>query len=438
MSSPNSSRRLTGGFVVLLLPFAFLCASSASAGTFGLVHSFTGGADGGVVYGNLISDSAGNLYGTTVWGGSTKCQNGCGVVFELSPASGGGWSETVLYSFPGGSDGFSPVSGLVFDTHGNLFGTTSAGGSGGLGTVFELSPSAGGWSKTTIFSFPNSGLGGGYPQGLVFDDSGNLFGTAYENGAHNCGAIFELSPSASGWTEQVVHAFSCGNDGAGPNGALIFDSAGNLYGTASGGGALRQGVVFELTPQAGGGWHETLLHVFTGGHDGGVPKAGLAFDVNGNLYGTTFYGGNTTNTVCTLVGPGCGVVFRLRLTSQGWREGVIHTFAGGNDGSMPNAGVVLDPLGTIYGAASYGGNQSLCPFHIGCGTTFKLTPGASGGYAINVLHRFTNGADGASPTAAPLVDGSGNLFSTTSAGANSACTPTGGCGTVFEITGVAP
>jgi uncharacterized repeat protein (TIGR03803 family) len=439
MHSPVICRKTAGtGFhqiMISTLTLTLLCAGVASAGTFTVIHPFTGGVDGGPSYSNLISDASGNLYGTTVWGGSTNCENGCGVVFELSPAAGGGYTETTIYTFQGGSDGWSPVTGLIFDASGNLYGTTTAGGSGGQGTVFQLTPTAGGWIKSLVFAFPVSGLSGSYPQGLVFDASGNLYGTAYQGGAHNAGAIFQLVPSSSGWVEHILHAFSGGNDGSLPGKSLIFDSTGNLYGTAYNGGAHGWGVVFQLAPQVGGTWKEVVLHTFTGGADGAGPGDGLTLDVSGNLYGTTAYGGNTTSSVCQLIGPGCGVVFKLMPTSSGWREAVMHTFTGSYDGHQPYSNLIFDSAGNAYGTAAYGGNEPSCPYTIGCGTVFKLTPGSGGGWSTSSLHRFTNKADGSSPVANLFLDSAGDLFGTASGGASTACSPTGGCGTVFEIAG---
>jgi uncharacterized repeat protein (TIGR03803 family) len=213
-----------------------------------------------------------------VWGGysnSTDCRYGCGLVYELFP-SGATWSEVVLYTFTGGSDGASPVAGLIFDAAGNLYGTTSAGGTHGAGTIFELSPIAGSWTETILYSF--TGLGGSYPESLAFDASGNLYGAARQGGSANYGIIFQQTPSGSGWTEHVLHAFTGGKDGSYPNAGIVFDGAGNLYGTASNGGNTTSsmcqtfsgcGVVFELSQTSSGVWRETVPHAFTGGADGG-------------------------------------------------------------------------------------------------------------------------------------------------------------------------
>jgi uncharacterized repeat protein (TIGR03803 family) len=253
-------------------------------------------------------DSSGNLYGTTYLGGSY----GNGTAFELRPNAGGGWTEKILHSFyyNAGSDGAGPQAGLNFDPAGNLYGTTLYGGSGacttddqvvGCGTVFELSPKAdGGWQEEILHSFLDNTADGNYPYAsLIFNSSGNLYGTTAYGGAYGEGAVFELVPTASGgWAESVLYSFGGANgNGTEPRDSLIFDASGNLYGTTSFGPASAQGTVFELSPAAGGIWNETTLHSFTGklGHDGAEPYSNLIFDSSGNLYGTTIDGGNYGN-----------------------------------------------------------------------------------------------------------------------------------------------
>ena len=417
-----------------ILAVAVLWVSGAHAQTFTVLHGFTGGSDGGPSYSTLTPDSAGNLYGTTVWGGSTNCEWGCGVVFELSPATGGGYTESVIYSFQGGADGAGPGNGVIFDAAGNLYGTTFGGGvHNGTGTVFELTPGGGTWTKSILYTFPG-GNHGGTPEGLVFDSRGNLYGNASYGGAHNYGVVYQLTPGSTGWTEHIVHAFTGGNDGAYAYGNLTIDTAGNIYGTAINGGAHGYGVVFEFQPQTGGTWKEVALHDFTGGIDGGDASGGVVLDASGNVYGVTTLGGNTS--LCTAQGPGCGVVFKLTHSSSGWTESVIHTFTGGQDGATPQAQLIFDSAGDIYGTAAFGGGVSSCPYSVGCGTVFKLTPQTTGKFSVSPLRRFTNRADGANPVGTLYLDASGNLFGTASAGASTACVPTGGCGTIFEITGV--
>jgi uncharacterized repeat protein (TIGR03803 family) len=247
----------------------------------------------------LIFDAAGNLYGTTSAGGTY----GYGTVYELTPKVGGGWAETILHSFnDDGSDGFSPFhASLILDGLGNLYGTTYFGGTYGRGTVFELTPATGGiWTETVPHSFSFTwGEGGGdgiYPEaGLTLDSAGNLYGTTLKGGAHypnEEGTVFELTPEAGGgWVEHILHSFG-GVDGWNPAAALIFDSEGNLYGTTLSFGRDGGGTVFELTPQAGGGWTETLLQTFSyNGSDGFFPSD-LVFGSEGKLCGMTNVGGH--------------------------------------------------------------------------------------------------------------------------------------------------
>jgi uncharacterized repeat protein (TIGR03803 family) len=327
-----------------------------------VLYSFSGnGTDGRAPYAGLIFDAAGNLYGTTQYGGTY----GLGTVFELTPAGGGSWTEKVLYSFSGnGTDGATPEAGLIFDAAGNLYGTTYQGGTYGYGTVFELTPAGGGgWTEQVLHSFNNNGADGSLPAaGLIFDAAGNLYGTTSYGGTYfYYGTVFELTPAAGGgWTEQVLHSFNNnGTDGITPLSAgLIFDAAGNLYGTTFAGGTYGYGTVFELTPAGGGSWTEKVLHNFGNGTDGAGPLAGLIFDAAGNLYGTT--GGGSSY--------GDGTVFELTPTAGGgWTEKVLHSFGNGTDGIFPRADLIMDAAGNLYGTTYQGGTY-------GYGTVFEFTP----------------------------------------------------------------
>jgi uncharacterized repeat protein (TIGR03803 family) len=381
-----------------------------------VLHSFNlNGADGYYPSAGLIFDAAGNLYGTTRVGTDSY-----GTVFELTPAAGGGWTETVLHNFGYGTDGATPYAGLIFDAAGNLYGTTQYGGTYGVGTVFELTPAAGGgWTETVLHNFGNGADGSTPFAGLIFDAAGNLYGTTYQGGTYLYGTVFELTPAGGGsWTEKVLHNFGNGTDGAAPYAGLIFDAAGNLYGTTYQGGTYSSsGTVFELTPAAGGGWTETVLHNFNyNGTDGNYPYAGLIFDAAGNLYGTTYQGGTYFY----------GTVFELTPTAGGgWTEKVLYSFNNnGADGYYPQAGLILDAAGNLYGTTSYGGTYSY-------GTVFELTPTAGGGWTEKVLHNFNyNGTDGNYPYAGLIFDAAGNLYGTTYQGG------TYGYGTVFEFTPV--
>jgi uncharacterized repeat protein (TIGR03803 family) len=260
-----------------------------------VLHSFTGGNDGVYPYSNLVSDGAGNLYGTTLTGGI-----GGGVVFQLTPKPTGGWTENVLYRFSG-NDGQNPYAGVVFDQLGNLYGTTWAGGTDnckyqpGCGTVFQLTPSAGGWKENVLYIF-QAGDDGGLPMaGLISDQSGNLYGTTssvYENAA----TVFELSPSNGGWKYSLLYSFTGGGV---PRGNLTMDQASNLYGTTLQDGSYGYGSVFKLTP-SNGAWTKTDLYDFSGS-DGANPWGGVTLDSHGNLFGTTAYGG----------AYGCGVAYEI-------------------------------------------------------------------------------------------------------------------------------
>ena len=251
----------------------------------------------------LIFDAAGNLYGTT-YNGGTGAE---GTVFELSPNGDGTWAEKVIHNFFVNfhvNDGENPAAGLILDATGNLYGTTYQGGSAGHGAVYELSPNGGGgWTEKLLHSFQVGGNNrdGSNPMGgLIFDTAGNLYGTTYNGGTAIEGTAFELSPNGGGgWTEKVIHNFFVNfhvNDGENPASGLIFDAAGNLYGTTYHGGSTGHGAVFELSPNGGGGWTQKLLHSFQVGgnqNDGANPQAGLISDSAGNLYGTTTMGGTS-------------------------------------------------------------------------------------------------------------------------------------------------
>ncbi len=401
------------GLMATLAIFAAILfvTSTGAAAEEKVLHSFnSNGTDGIHPQALLIFDAAGNLYGTTSQGGSSSA----GMVFELTPAGGGTWTEKVLYSFHGGADGSSPRAGLIFDAAGNLYGTTYNGGTNFAGTVFELTPAGGGtWTEKVLLSFGND-VDGSNPQGeLIFDGAGNLYATTKNGGGPNdAGTVFELTPAGGGtWTEKVLYSFSGGADGSDPFGGLIFDAAGNLYGTTYQGGSSRVGTAFELTPAAGGTWTEHVLHNFGTGTDGSGPQAGLTFDGAGNLYGTT-NGGGTYNH---------GTVFELMPAGGGnWTESVAHSFGNGTDGAAPAAGLLLDGAGNLYGTTYSGGSY-------GGGTVFRLN--AQG---LVLLHSFS-GTDGANPVAGLVLDAAGNLYGTTYSGGDFVS-----YGTVFEITGAPP
>jgi uncharacterized repeat protein (TIGR03803 family) len=394
-------KKLSIGLWTILPIFTVaLFVTSTWAATHQVLHSFNpNGADAAFPVAGLTADAASNRYGTTEEGGTYNA----GAVFELSPNGSGGWTEKVLYNFnPNGRDGTSPFAGVVSDAAGNLYGTTSAGGIHGLGTVFEVTPDgSGGWTENVLHSFGNGTDGVNPYAGLVFDAAGNLYGTTYVGGIYSAGTIFELSPrQGGGWTETVLHNFHLnGTDGYEPDAGLIRDAAGNLYGTTSFGGIHNFGTVFELSPRQGGGWTETVLHSFNlNGTDGTTPDAGITLDTSGNLYGTTYTGGIHNY----------GTVFELSpRQGGGWTEKVLHSFGGGTDGASPNAGLIFDTAGNLYGTTYLGGIH-------GFGTAFEMSPKQGGSWTEVVLHSFNlSGTDASSPVASLIIDAVGNLYGTT-------------------------
>ncbi len=292
----------TCGVVFKLQPTLSVCRSFVCPWTETVLYSFAGQGDGGNPGGEVVFDAAGNIYGTTAYGGTGACDfgQGCGAVYKLTPSQSG-WTESILYNFQGGSDGQLPSAGLIFDTSGNLYGTTANGGDGGRGTIFKLTPSDGGWTETILHRF--QGSDGAVPFcTLVADASGNLYGTTAGGGANNGGAVFELA-NPGNWTYSLLHSFA---DDI-PLGSVAFDSVWNIYGTTTQGGANQSGSVYKLTP-SGGGWTAVTVHSFSFDDGGGAqPTSGVVFDSAGNFYGTTSDGGGFFET-CDL---GCGTVYEI-------------------------------------------------------------------------------------------------------------------------------
>ena len=404
----NSSADFSKRFLCTLGTLLLL-ASFAQAGTEKVLHAFQL-SEGQIPYGGVVFDRAGNLYGTTFYGKACG-SNSCGVVYQLTPGTGGDWTERAIYTFTGGTDGSHPYSNLVIDALGNLYGTTygkDQGGSGS-GTAFRLSPKDdGSWQFALLHTFAG-GKDGAKPSGLLaMDDAGNLYGSTFEGGSNNAGVAFELSPASGMWKETVLHTFTGGLDGSEPGG-LILGPDGNLYGTTATGGT-GFGVVFELSLAKNGTWHETVVHSLAGGEDGATPGS-LAFDASGNLYAASASGG--TSPYCS---GGCGLVFKLSKESNGtWKDTPLHSFNGQN-GEEPWA-LVFDKFGNLYGAA-YGGG-------VGLGLIFKLDPAAS--WAETVVYEFT-GALGGEPVQPMIFDAAGNLYGSAVYGG------AGDGGVVFEIT----
>jgi len=420
---------------ILAVASGFFTTSPAVAVTKEKVlHNFGKGQDGVWPYDGVIFDKAGKLYGTTTSGGAY----GGGTVFQLTPGANGEWTEKILHSFQNdGKDGYWPFGGVIFDSDGNLYGTTTEGGTLGYGTIFRLAPSAKGkWTQRVLHNF--TGKDGSKPYGgLTFGPDNNLYGTTYEGGGPGCGGVgcgtvFLIPPATtSKWILRVLHNFrDDGKDGRHPFAGVIFDAAGNLYGTTVYGPKSEyfyygSGIVFQLSPSKNGRWSEKVLYAFCSLSecaDGNNPYAGLTFDAAGNLYGTTLYGGATASD---------GNVFQLRPDGKGkWTESVLYTFCAAryncNDGIYPYAGVILDAYGNLYGTTYQGTTSGSDCNGYGCGTVFQLMPSAPGTWTENVLYSF-NGEDGGLPDAGLVSDSAGNLYGTTNGGGAY------GNGTVFEI-----
>jgi uncharacterized repeat protein (TIGR03803 family) len=356
-----------------------------------------------------------------------------------SPAS----KEKVLYSFTGGVDGGVPMSDLIFDSAGNLYGTTSQGGNlaacngSGCGTVFELKHTADGWKEEVLYSFGGYQSDGIFPQaGVIFDRAGNLYGTTWAGAGDSSfeGTVFRLSPNAhGGWQESVLYGFTGGSDGGGPQADLVFDSQGNLYGTASQGGSGGNscfesgcGTVFELTPQPDGSWTETTIHIFTDtGGDGAQPSSGVVPDSAGDLYGVTEYGGAGSCQNSDINGSvirGCGTLYKLTLNSgRSVAENVVYSFVpGGGSGIYPSGEPVFDRANRLLAPTQAGGD--------GFGTVFELEE-TKRGWRQSEAHIFDGNPDGARPVGRLTMDVNGNMFGATSSGA----AVRHEYGTVFEI-----
>ena len=407
---------------------------AAHAQTETVLVDFTGHSAGGTPFSNLRLDSAGNLYGTTYYGGVFSY----GTVFKLTHHPDGSWHETLLHSFRGGKDSGNPWAGLTMDEKGNLYGTTTGGVLAGFGSVFKLTATPTGWQETVLHTFSGT-RDGAAPYGpVILDAAGNIFGMTHNGGNTNncnsgCGVVFELSPASGGtWKETILHTFSGGPDGAFPEDGLAMDKAGNLYGTASAGGTSLNcgggcGVAFKLSPTKSGVWHETLLHDFSLGGDGGLPNSRFVLDSKGNLYSTTPLGGQIGALYCG--SAGCGVVYELSPQANGtWKETILHSFTGTIDGDEPaEGGLTFDAAGNLYGSTALGGDLNSCP-GVGCGVVFKLSPNGDGTWNETELYDFTGGSDGGGPFSAPILDLKGNLNGTTDGGG------TYQYGTVWQIT----
>ncbi len=416
--SPAASHWYNVTVVFAIVVLTLFTAAAMQAQTLSVLHGFHNSPDGSAPWSGLARDAAGNLYGTTTLGGDY----GYGMVFKVAPRGSGWilyplysfpqpdqgndgaepnapvvigpdgslygttpmggdnqgtvfkltppaqvcetalcpWNETILYRFAGGEDGGNPYSPVILNASGNIYGTTQSGGSAGLGTVFELTRSGSGWTETVLYSFTGIPDGSQPESGLLMDAAGNLYGTTADGGANSSGTVFQLVPSGGGWTENILYSFGP-QDGYAPFGGLIFDNAGNLYGTTAY-SYVGNGTVFELSP-SGGQWNFTTLYFLTSGAPTVPGPVGtLLLDSSGDLYGTTFEGG----LVGCGLGFGCGTVFELSPSSGGWNYNLLYQFSGESDGGFPVDGLASDSQGNLYGAG-WGGNS-------GNGVVFEWTP----------------------------------------------------------------
>jgi uncharacterized repeat protein (TIGR03803 family) len=374
-----------------------------------LIYSFPTSGDQGYWPTTQLVYRSGNFFGATYYGGGTQCN--CGVVFELSPAVGGGWNYRALHAFRGSPDGGYPYANIVFDSAGNLYGVTSFGGKYfSRGTAFELSPNGDdSWTYSNLYSFGQTDSDARYPGGLAIDAAGNLYGVA-GGGANNVGTVFTLVPGAGGtWTESLIYSFLGTTDGFGPNPDLSFDALGNLYGTTYSAGANNLGTVFELTRGAGGEWTENTL--FNSDSSlGNIITSTL--DSSGNVYCTT-YNNEPENL---------GAVFEVSPTSGGgWSSSTLHTFVRTPQGQWPKGTLTVNANGILYGTTQFGGTNNL-------GIVFELQPSAGGTWVFGNLYSFAGGTvDGGNPLEGlTLVDGS--LYGTTVGGGAYSN------GTIFKLT----
>jgi len=382
---------------------AITLTSALAAGQEKILYSFRNGNDGDQPKADVIADSAGNLYGTTFYGGS---QFSVGTVFRLAPPTGPGghWTETILHTFSDLQHGWDPWAGLVLDEAGNLYGTTWLGGTCADGALFELSPAGGTWNYTVLHNFACDGADGGEPRAdLKIARSGKLYGTTSVGGnggcAGGCGVVFEMFPDQGEWDENVLYNFpGTFEEGGGTNGGVVPDKHGNLYGTNSrGSDGNSAATIFELKhpSQAGGAWTYKEIYHFDNPNDGSIPSGNVVFDEHGNLYGATQYGGGTG---CS--GVGCGVVFRLERREPGrWTYQVLYRFMGDGDGELPD-NLTVGEDGKLYGVASGGGTGPGCSaFGFGCPVTFRLNRPRQedDAWTETVLHTYRGGKDGFGP-----------------------------------------
>jgi hypothetical protein len=420
----NLVRRTVRLFLIKLQIVLTILVSALSAQTFTILHTFAGD-DGSSPYSGVTVDRAGNVYGTTKFGGVANCDLGCGVLFKLAP-QGSGWNFVPLYKFATRSDGYAPIARIVFGLDGRLYGTTFLGGNSTVsgGTLFTLTPpptvcrASCYWVKTTLWSFGQNdgdGLRPGYGD-LVFDAAGNIYGTTEEGGTTQppcgpgCGTVYMLSRSQGSWNETLLYQFGDG-PGYHPYAGVAFAGNGNLYGTTPYGGSADWGLAYELS-HSNGSWSPTILYNFSP-QSGGIASAGLLPDNTGDLYGAT----------STAVGGG-GAVFELSSLGLDWTFQLLHSF---DSLAHPFANLAMDAAGNLYGTTLSGGRFER-------GNVFKLTR-IGDSWTYSSLYDFTGGSDGSSPYGDVALDAAGNLYGTAAGGGSNTgqCLITNGCGVVWRI-----
>jgi uncharacterized repeat protein (TIGR03803 family) len=404
----------------LVLASVLGTAPSAPGQAFRVIHTFSGSADGSTPNSTMVMDQAGSLFGTTSYGGAQPGFAGSGIVFKLVQKNSA-WILTSLYTFQGGSDGAYPGASVVIGPSGILYGTTSVGGNPGCpagtgcGTVYQLQPQSRAcqsvlcpWTKTALYRFigGQDGANPAYGQ-LLFDHSGNIYGTTGGGGDVGSGVVYQLTRSSGGWQESVLHSFDGMGDGLQPQSGVVFDSQGNLYGTTVDGGAHGNGTAYELTP-SGPGWGISKQYDIA--NEGNSPYAGVILDQLGNVYGATLFGG-----------PGNGgSIFRLATSGSQWNSTIIGSFSPlGGEGVGAFSSLTMDSAGNLYGTTGTDGAH-------GFGSVLKLVP-QNGSWVQTTLYDFAGGSDGCNPSGGVTVAPDGHLYGTTQGcGA--------GYGVVWEIT----
>lgn len=410
MKSNHLTRKLLRPLLVFTLGLGGI--SLASATQYQVIQNFDCNSGACGPSGPLTLDQNSNLYGTAYGGGS----NAEGAVFELTRNPDGTWTQTVLHSFDFGVDGESPRFGVALDDAGNLYGTTFTGGPKDAGTVFRLTPSGGGWTINLLYNLGAAG-------GIVLDNPGNVY-TPLGPGDYIGGAVAELSPGPNGWTYTALYSFCAHKpqcwDGILPQGLLVWDAAGNLYGTTPQGGIrppqcgqqLGCGVVFQMKHGRDGTWIYHVLYRFGSfPGDAQVPNGGVLVDSAGSVYGTTLYGGPNYLQ---------GTLFKLSPhppgqwgQSTGYTETILYAFPDCATGCAPYAPLAMDKAGNLYGVSG-GGNTSCGGGGYYCGVVYRLAPQPDGTWKYSVVHKFA-GPDGDSPNGVTVAP-DGTIYGTTLTG----------------------